>query len=1039
MKKLLQSLFILLFVAFNAVAQDRTVTGTVTSQEDGLPVPGATVRVKDNPGIGTLTTANGKYSIKVPVNANTLVVSFLGYSSKEVTIPASNSINIVLNSDAQALNEVVVTAGGVSIQRRQQGNQSTTLKSQELTQGKAFNVASALTGKVAGLQVNAVSSGVNPDVRLVLRGNRSLLGNNQALVVVDNVIVPSSVLGNLNPEDIESIDVLNGAGAAALYGSDASNGAVIVTTKKGKTGVTTIKVGQTTSFETIAYLPKLQKEYGSGTTPDDVPTYTPFENQQYGPAFDGSMRVIGKPLVDGSIQTVPYSWNEKEGKNNFWDTGINNQTDFSLSAGDEKSKYFLSSQYFDQTSTVPGDKYNRFSLRINGSRDLSDKFNFDFNANYVQNRYDQGDSGNAFTNVLMSPGQIPLTRYSDWKNDPYASPNGFYNEYFDNPYFTLGNARTLTRNDYLTGNVQLKYNPIKELSVLFRVSIATRNISTKSYSDKFTFSDYRKSISGTAIATDRVGSINDGASYTTQLNPEFQAQYIKQINKDFSINAILGGSLRDNIGKNVGANSSVFVTPGLYNVSNTTGNVFGFENNNRVRQLGVYADARLGFRNYLYLHVTGRNDWRSVLARENNSLFYPAADISFIASDAIPFLKESKVVTSLKIRGGISRVGQVNLNAYALAPTFGQQFGYPYAGVPGFGVGNTVVSSNIKPELTTSIEGGFDLEMYKSRVSLSLTLYKSNTVDQTLPVQIAQTTGFTSFLTNTGEVENRGIETSLRLVPVQTNDWTVTVGGNFTLNANKVLSISTGSDNLSLATFGRSNLVAEVGSPFPLLKGSTYNKDPQGRIIVDRITGFPSATNGISTLGYTEPKYRLGLDASVSYKGFRFATVFEYRAGNVIYSGVSTAFDFSGAGIRTTYFNRERFVVPNSSYLDPTTNTYVANTNITTRTGGADFWTNGPTNTDVNSNYTYSAAFWKLREASLSYDLPASVIKNVRFIKGATVSVQGRNLFLWAPKTNVYTDPEYSAFNSSSNAIGFTSISQTPPGRFYGLSLTVTL
>ncbi|RZK53183.1 MAG: SusC/RagA family TonB-linked outer membrane protein, partial [Pedobacter sp.] len=460
MKKLVLSLFILCTLTVAAFAQERTVTGTIKASEDGLPIPGASVKVKEAPAVGTTTGVDGKFTLKVPANGKTLQVSYLGYLTQEVAISSNNSVNVSLVLDSKTLDQVVVTAGGVNIKRREQGNQSTTVGAQTLTQAKAFNVASALSGKVAGLQVNAVSSGVNPSVRLVLRGNRSLLGNNQALVVVDNVIVPSNILGNLNPEDIENIQVLNGAGAAALYGSDASNGALIITTKTGKRGVTQIKVGQTTSFETISYLPKLQERFGSGTGPDDIPSYTAYENQQYGPAFDGSMKVIGKPLVDGSIQTVPYSWNEEEGKQQFWETGVNNQTDFSLSSGDDKGSYYLSSQYFDQTGTVPGDKFNRFTIRLNGAKDLMKGVSFAFNANYVQNRYDLGDSGTAFNNVLMSPGQIPLTRYKNWRTDKFSTPDGFYNEYYDSPYFTLGNSRTLTRNDYLTGNVQLKYAPI---------------------------------------------------------------------------------------------------------------------------------------------------------------------------------------------------------------------------------------------------------------------------------------------------------------------------------------------------------------------------------------------------------------------------------------------------------------------------------------------------------------------------------------------------------------------------------------------------
>lgn len=1035
MKKLILSLFILCTLTITVYAQERTVTGTVTSSEDGLPIPGATVKVKEVPAAVVGTGSDGKFSFRVAAAGKTLVISYLGFTTAEVAIPASGNVgNVKLSVDAKSLNEVVVTAGGVSIQRREQGNQSTTVKAQELVQGKGQNVAAALSGKVAGLQINAVSSGVNPSVRLVLRGNRSLLGNNQALVVVDNVIVPTNILGNLNPEDIEDIQVLNGAGAASLYGSDASNGALIITTKTGKRGVTTIKVGNTTTLETVSFLPQLQKEYGSGTGPDDVPTYTPYENQQYGPKFDGTVRDLGKPLADGSIQKAVYSYNSTEGKEQFWDTGIANQTDLSVTAGDDKSTYYLSSQYFDQKGTVPGDKYNRFTARLNGSRNLG-KVDMTFNVNYIQNRYDSGSDGTAFQNVLMTPGQVPLTQFSDWRNNPLAN-DGFYNEYYENPYLTLGIGRTWTRNDYLTGNVQLKYNPIKDLSLMFRTSINTQNASSKSWSDKYQYSTYRKSITSAGAYTDKPGSVSDNANYSTQINPEFQAQYIKKLSKDFSLNVILGASLRDNIAKSVSASSSNMVTAGLYNVSNTTGNTAGSESNSRVRQMGVYADGRIGYKGFLYLHATARNDWRSVLSKENRSLFYPSADLSFIASDALTFLKESKTISSLKLRGGVSKVGQVNIGAYALSPTFGQQYGYPYAGVPGFGVGNRVVSPDVNPEVTTSIEGGFDLEMLKSRVNLSATVYKSNTIDQTLPVNIPTTTGYTSFLTNTGEVQNTGFETALRLTPIRTaNGLEVTVGGNYTYNANKVLSISSQADFISIG----SSTIARVGSPFPILSGTTYQKDDNGRVIVNPKTGFPAATATTSDLGITEPKHRLGLDLSASYKGFRFATVFEYRTGNVIFSSVSTGYDFSGAGIRTTYFNRERFVVPNSSYLDPVTNTYVANTNIQTYTGGVDFWTNGPSNTSVTSNYVYSAAFWKMREASLAYTVPKSVLGSLKYVKGAEISIQGRNLFQWAPKTNIYTDPEYSNAGSGSNAVGVTTLGQTPPGRYYGLSLSLTL
>ncbi|RZL07734.1 MAG: SusC/RagA family TonB-linked outer membrane protein, partial [Pedobacter sp.] len=569
-------------------AQERTVTGTVTASEDGLPIPGASVKVKEAPSVGTTTSADGKFSLKVPANGRTLLISYLGYNTQEVAISGS-SVNASLVLDSKTLDQVVITAGGVTIKRREQGNQATTIRAQELTQAKAFNVASALTGKVAGLQVNAVSSGVNPNVRLVLRGNRSLLGNNQALVVVDNVIVPNNILGNLNPEDIENVEVLNGAGAASLYGSDASNGALIITTKTGKRGVTAITVGQTVNFEEVSFLPQLQSEFGSGTGNDDVPTYTAYENQQYGPRFDGSMRVIGKPLVDGSIQTVPYS-PSSQGKDAFWENGLSSQTDFSIQSGDDKGSYYLSSQYFDQVGTLKNDDYNRFTLRLNGRRDLGNGVEFTFNTNYIQNRYDLTTATSAvFDNVLQSPAQIPLTTYQDWRNDKFANPNGYYNEYYQNPYFSIDNNRQQTRNDYLTGNVQVKWYPIKPLSFLFRVSLNTQNYSNKGWTNQFTYSAYRKAL--TSNFNNIQGSVNDGSGYSTQINPEFQAQYIEKITKDLSLNVILGASARSNTGKGVNVSAGSLVQPDLFNISNTVVNPGAGESNSTVRQMGVYADA----------------------------------------------------------------------------------------------------------------------------------------------------------------------------------------------------------------------------------------------------------------------------------------------------------------------------------------------------------------------------------------------------------------------------------------------------------------
>ncbi len=1026
-------MFILLCIAVSAVAQERTVSGTVTAQEDGLPIPGVTVRVKEAQGVGTQTNANGKFTLRVPAEARTIVVSYLGYVSQEVAVRAGN-INVVLVPDSRSLSEVVVTAGGLQATKAQLGTATTTVRAEQLTQAKQTNVASALSGKVAGLQLNAVSTGVNPNYRLVLRGNRSLLGNNEALVVVDNIISPRSILGNLNPDDIEDIQVLNGGGAAALYGSEASNGALIITTKKGKNGVTSYKIGQTTNAEWISFYPGLQTSFGSGAD-SDLQIYTPHENQQYGPAFDGTLRPIGDRLEDGSMQSVVYSPNNS--KKEFWDTGLTNTTDFSMTTGDEKSKYYVSGQYVDVSGTTPKDRWNRFSTRINGNRDFGKGVSLDFTANYIQNRFDVTTATSSmYDQILQTPAQIPLTAYEDWRNDKFANPNGYYNAYYANPYFTLENSRQKVRNDYLAGNVDLNYKPLDWLSFVYRVNITTQNSSNKNWTDRFVLSAYTKSLGLSALKNNDIpGNVSDGQSFTSQLLTEFQAKVNKNLTDDVRLNFTLGGSIRNNTAKNIGVAATGLTFQGLFNIDHrTAANITGSESNTTARQQGLYGDLRLSYRNFLYLHATARNDWWSTLPMANRSIFYPAVDASFVLTNAIPALKDSKTLNSLKVRAGYNEVGNVNLSPYALYTTFNQAAGYPYNNIPGYAISSRVVNPNLKAERTRGVEGGFDAELFDSRISLSVTAYHTSTTDQIVPVSISSASGFSSYLTNTGEVTNFGLENTLNVTAYRTNDWQIDVGGNYAYYDNKVASISDAVTRLNLSTGGNVQTVAESGQAYPMLRGIDYNRDPQGRVIVDPRTGYPSATETGVILGNSSPKHILGVNFTVRYKSLRLAAVGEYRGGYIAYADAGS-FDFSGSGLRTVAYNRERFVFPNSSYLDPATGQYVANNNITVRDGGAGFWPSGAYNTGIASNYTFNGAYWKIREVSLSYDIPKRWLGNNKVVKGVVVAAQGRNLFLFTPKENIFTDPDYMLGN---NAIGISTLSYTPPTRFVGGSVTVT-
>ena len=1044
MRKIVSLITMAVLCCTLAIAQPRPVSGKITAA-DGSPVEGATVTLK-GAKYGTTTDAAGNFILHAKPG-DVLIISALNFKMQQVLVPKGALPAIQLEGTQGLIDEVIVTAGGIKARRKELGTANTVIKAATLTAGKAVNVAGGLQGKVAGFQIDGTGSGVNPSYRLILRGQRSLTGNNQALIVLDNVIVPNFMLSNLNPEDVEEMVVLNGSGAAALYGSQASNGAVIVTTKKGRRGVTQVTVSNTTTVESVAFFPKIQKQFGAGGTSygldaNGKPTFNYLENQSYGPAFDGVKRPLGAPLEDGSQDSAYYAYNDGHFK--FWQKGITNQTDFSLSNGDDRSTFYLSGQYSTVTGTTPGDKYNRTTLRANGTRRIGNTINVTYNTAYTQNRYDiTTQTASMYTNRLNMPSNVDITKYKNWRTDKFANPNGYYNPWYLNPYFSADNYRSKQRNDYFTGNVEIRFRPAAGLDLIARQGITTRNYSNKNTVGAFTYTDYAKHTDQSS-KSDIAAQVNDQSNYVTQLLSDLLVQYNKSAG-DFSFKGIAGGQWTQNEAKYLGVTANGLVIPGLYNVSNGVGTPSVSESNYKTRQMGVYGDLRIGYKNYLFLHGTGRNDWVSILAPGNRSFFYPSVDLSFIASDALDVIKQSKTISYLKLRGGWSKVGQVNLGsssdfgAYYLAPTVNTASGFPYGSLAGYTIGNTLVSNSLKPEITKGFEAGFDLNLFKDRVTSTVTWFSTKTDNQTVTSKVSNSTGFTDLRTNAGQTQSRGLEATLHVTPLQTRDWTVTVGGNYTYLDNKVNFISAALPSLSLATSGIGGSYAVPGQAFPVIMGYDYVRDKEGHVIVDATTGLPTKASAISILGNAVAKNRLSLDAAVSFRNFRFSVLFEYRGGYKIFNGIGPELDWAGTGYRTAIYNRERFVFPNSVYEDPgKPGTYIKNTSITINNGNGNngFWTDD-INRGVTSNYVTSGDFWKLREVALSYEFPAALLSKTKVIKGITVSVQARNLFMWLAKDNLYTDPEYSDPGADSNGIGLNGLGQTPPSRFYGASVSV--
>ncbi|MBY0245312.1 MAG: SusC/RagA family TonB-linked outer membrane protein [Sphingobacteriaceae bacterium] len=1046
MKKLILSLFTMVMITVSAFAQDRVITGVVTSSEDGQPIPGASVKVKGIANLGVTTDGNGKFTLTVPEKGKALEISYLGYANSTVSIASTTNVKVVLTSDSKSLDEVVITAGGIVRNKKEQGYASTKVSAETLNAGRATTVASGLTGKIAGLQINQVGSGVNPDFRIVFRGNRSLSGNNQALIVIDNVISTSEVFATLNPEDIEDITALNSSSGAALYGSQASNGALLVTTKKGKKGsAPTIKIANTYALEQVSFNPKMQNKFGAGTAPNtgNNQLYEPYENQSFGPAFDGSDRNVGRVFADGTYQVLKYS--AVDDKFKFWETGKSNQTDFSISSGDENSTMFLSGQYLDGTGITPKDTYNRLTTRMSGTRKFTDKFSTSYSLSYVENKRDvlsvgfgTGNNTNSsnsgvstlYQYILGTPANIPLLSYKNWETDIYANPNGYFNDYDGNPYWLIDNSRAKIANNLFAGSIEFKYKVIKDLDLTYRAGINKFTLTGKSRERGFTYTDYAKTISG-GNRKDLASSIAEFETTTGQFVTDFIANYKKDI-KDFSINLIGGANLKTFNSKTVSANGTALQIDELYNLSNITGKPDATERNTLTRDGGVYLDATFGFKKYLYLHLTARNDWDSRLEKQNRSVFYPAADMSFVATDAFPVLKTKEYLTYLKLRASYSKVGLVNLDPYQTSPVFNSVTGFTSGTF--YSQSANLVSNDLRPEITTGIEFGADFRLYKDIVEGSFTYYKSKSVDQVISTSVSNSTGFTNFLTNAGRLDNEGKEVKLSVNAIKTKNWGLTIGGNYANNENILVELL---PTVKKAAVNGSSLVfGEEGKLFPQIIGTDYERDSQGRVIVDRLTGNPKQAAAAVNFGNTAPKHILGLNLEARWKDFTISSLFEYRGGYVHYNSSSFTFDRTGSTARSAYYNRERFVMPNSSYLDPVSGEYKENTNITVSDGGAGFWATSAL-VGVNSNGVYSGSYWKWRELSFSYNLPSKLLKKMGVIKSAKFSAQGRNLLLWTPASNEFSDPDFSA-NGTNNALGVVNTTITPPSRYFGGTISLT-
>jgi TonB-linked SusC/RagA family outer membrane protein len=1062
MKKLILLIILHVIVSgFTLLAQTKVITGTVTSSVQGEgAIVGVAVTVKGTTA-GVVTDVDGKYSLSVPQNAATLLFSYLGMNKQEVDIGGRSVIDIVMTPNMVSLNEAVVTAMGIVRQEKSLGYSTTQVKAADLVEAQPINVVNGLTAKVSGLQINTVNNGLFAPARITLRGNRSLTGNNQALVIVDGSIYYNDI-STLNPDDIESINILKGASASADYGSDASNGVLVITTKNGVAGKPVINISSTVQLETVSYMPSMQTQFGCNggeSFPqnfNDLSYYIPDENQQFGPQYNGKIVPLGRPIGDGSLLMVPYTALKRE-KRKFFNDAITRQNNISYSGGDEKSKFFLSAQDVTSNGVMPKDFGSRDVFRAGGSKTYG-IFSANYSVTYTHKYTNTTNTGNVYNDVINTPQHVPLTSLWDWQNNKFADPSGYFNDWADSPYMTIGTQRNKTTENDLAGNVQLTLKPLSWLNLSYRASVNNSGSKfeyiqgTAHYNQHSQTSDsvYYSNPDGTAlilhhdyIKPQATGLSTTLAQYNTStysnflITSDFLATISKELKKNLLLTATLGQSYIDNHIDYLAVNAGPLFLP-VYNITNLTG-IPGLDQYRReAKKQGYFGDASLGYKNYAFLHGSYRVDIDSRLSKANRYIPYYDIDGSVVLSDIVSAISDSRVLNYLKIRaahsltGNASSLGGGSSNiadgAYTTEPTLGPAPGFPFNGLGGYVLNTTIANPNIKPETVTENELGIELGFLQNRISLIADVYQQKLKDGIVFSNTANSTGFTRSLINAASTRTNGFEADIKATIIANKEVTWKASINYSHNQSKVLSIN---GNLQSINIG-GNAYAVVGHPYPVIETNDWLRDPNGHVIVDPVTGNPSIDPNLKIQGNANPTDLIGITTSVSWNRFTLSAVADYRGGNKVFNSIGNNMTFTGISTVTTTTGRQRFVFPNS-VVDEGGGKYVTNTNVTTDDAGYNFW--GGSYLNVGSNYITSGAFWKLREVVLKYDFPKKWYSSVKIVQEASFSISGRNLLMLRPKTNIWTDPEFN--DNTSNATGTNSVNQAPPTRFFSATLSL--
>ena len=1057
-------------------AQVTTVRGIVTTEEDGEPVIGASVIVKGT-SLGTVTDVNGRFELSgFPPSATRLLISYISLMAKEVAI--APQVSVTLKSDTHLLDEVVVTALGISREKKALGYTAQEVKQNALVQGKDNNLLNSLSGKIAGVRITNTQGDVGSS-RIVIRGETSIAGENQPLFIVDGIPVDNSQLNarssgrdfknaiaDLNPEDIKTLTVLKGPNAAALYGARAAHGAIVITTKGGdkrQKGIG-ITLHSSTQVSFVATLPEFQNLFGQGAggrfsyvdgkgagVNDGV-------DESWGPRLDIGLLIpqFDSPLdADGNRVATPWV-SHPNNVRDYFRMGISTNSGISVARGDDKYQFRVGYNYEKQVSIVPDAGTNKTNISLNTDYHLAKWIVVGATANYIVYTAPSlpGSATPSGSNVRSNSPMLQFLwfgRQVDTNSLKADYTRNWNSSYYDNPFWSASYNTQSQERHRLIGDLHAEFRLTDGLNVRFRTS-------TDWYNDR------RKSKVkwGSAGAGSPYGSYAEDAYTVKENNTEVLATYIKQLNKNWGIDALLGFNVRNKQYENNYQAAPRLAIADLYTLTNSRDPLISSNDFYRLRQYGLYGSIQLDYRRWAFLNITGRNDWSSTLPVDNNSYFYPSVTASVLLSEAFGW--RSKAVNYLKIRGGWSQVG-ADANPYQLATVFTSETAFN--GNPLQSSSTIGMNPNLKPEKTSSIEAGFEAAFWDNRLYLDFTYYKTDSRNQILKLATTAASGYTSQVRNAGHIRNRGYEIQLGAVPIQTSKgfrWNLDL--NYGANSSKVVKLDDEGLITSYQLYSSGiQILASVGEAYGTLFGTSYVRDANGNVVVDA-NGLPKISTTNKTLGKFTPDWTGGISNTFSYRSLSLSFLIDASVGGSIFSNTNKTGKYTGVLANTLsgrdaehgglwYYtdamgNNVR-LSESPSYSVSSDGLYYAQVNgQSTRVYQDGIMVEGVTESgskneevvsaekyyhriySIAEANVYDASYVKLREVALSYRLPRLWTQKLH-LQEASVTLTGRNLWtIYKSVPNI--DPESAL--TTGNAQGVEAYS-LPTTRSFGVNLSV--